>query len=373
MIFINGWHFVINWFVAFLSLGFICFILAVILKKPLLKSISLCLFSVFLVLAVVEKYFLVTGANYPQKLQNEILKNKYLLEKLCADFVPECNQVTVGVNKVILLKEGIVSNHFLCRTHDFVLPEGATVMYSMEYSTNSWGFRLMPQIDSDNAYIFLGCSFVFGVGVNDIETLSYYFLEEMGRRNAVYNFGIKGKSINAALSVINNNLIDVTVSGKNVEHVFFLMIHDTFYRPFRFASASDAAIFNDGKIFYQKQPLGFFKMLMSSSALYNRFVAPVINTRSRNFYYATVLGKIKAMQELVQDKYGAKFTVILWYFNPSVKSFFEKNNIDFVFVENAFKQLCRGWSNPYTKHPFPQAHQAVARALFEHIYGDRNY
>jgi len=333
MIFINGWHFVINWFIAFLSLSLMCCILAVVLKKPLLKNTALLLFSLFLVLSIVEKYFSAMEKNYLQAVQFEILHNKIWLGRLQADFM----------------------------TCPWDMP--------VKYTVSIRGFRAMLEIDSENAYVFLGCSFIFGVGVNDNETLPYYFLEELERSNAVYNFGIVGKGVNAALSIINSNIIVTMAKDKNIEHFFISLTHSAFYRPFVFTMPSDAAIFYDGKVSYQQQPLRFLKMLMSSSSLYNRFIKPIINARHRNFYYFTILRRIKEMQQLAQDKYGAKFTVILWYYNVQVKSFFEKNNIDFIYVGQLYEYF-HAYVLP-SGHPSPRINQAVARALFEHINRQR--
>jgi len=372
MIFINNWHFVINWFIAFLFLSLICFALAAVLKKPLLKSISLLLFSLFLVLSIVEKYFSATGANYLQSVRHEIFYSKVLAERLRADFVPK----RYGGYEIRCTVFADGAFHAYADLNLFL--ETVEVMYGMGYIMNMQGFRVMPKIDSDNVYIFLGCSFVFGLGVNNNETLPYYFLEKLGRRSAVYNFGIAGRGINAALSIIKNNVLDATVKDKNIEHVFLLILSDTFNRPFRFAHVSDATIFYNGRIFYQQQPLRFLKMLMSSSALHNRFTKSFIDARYKDFYYAISLNIIKEMQKLIKSKYGAKFTVLMWSCalfphkqQKKIMSFFEENNIDFICLKETLEPL-GDWSRLYSRHPSAQAHQAVAHALFEHIYGDRD-
>jgi len=69
----------------------------------------------------------------------------------------------------------------------------------VKYTLNSYGYRTeeFDNIDWKNSIVMFGCSFVFGTGVTDEHTISY-FLEKISGRPVV-NLGIAGSSIQTTL------------------------------------------------------------------------------------------------------------------------------------------------------------------------------
>jgi hypothetical protein len=71
---------------------------------------------------------------------------------------------------------------------------GDNIVYSVNYSTDAYGRRQTPVVDIEKRsrfVLFFGCSFTFGEGVNDNETLPYYVGERaLGYRP--YNYGVMG-------------------------------------------------------------------------------------------------------------------------------------------------------------------------------------
>lgn len=64
------------------------------------------------------------------------------------------------------------------------------------FETDSKGRRITPQsTDNDKKFncLFLGCSFTFGTGVNNDQTLPYYF-GQLHPEAGIYNYGIPGGS-----------------------------------------------------------------------------------------------------------------------------------------------------------------------------------
>jgi hypothetical protein len=79
--------------------------------------------------------------------------------------------------------------------------------HEVKYTLNSLGYRTkeFDDIDWKESIVIFGCSYVFGVGVTDKHTISY-FLEQLSGR-PVINMGIGGSSIQTALhnSIILND------------------------------------------------------------------------------------------------------------------------------------------------------------------------
>ncbi len=71
---------------------------------------------------------------------------------------------------------------------------GGEVIYHASYSTDKWGRRFTPVDDPalrDRCAVFFGCSFTFGDGLNDDETLPYFFAKFASRYNP-YNYSFSG-------------------------------------------------------------------------------------------------------------------------------------------------------------------------------------
>jgi hypothetical protein len=66
-------------------------------------------------------------------------------------------------------------------------------IYHCTYNLDSFGRRITPQpdVEPEHAVIFIGCSFTFGLGVNDDQTMPWQFALKAPTR-AVYNYGTAG-------------------------------------------------------------------------------------------------------------------------------------------------------------------------------------
>ncbi|MCW8133969.1 MAG: hypothetical protein KIS92_26725, partial [Planctomycetota bacterium] len=71
---------------------------------------------------------------------------------------------------------------------------GSTLVYKAVYTTDEHGRRVMPAPDGpvpERAVFFLGCSYTFGWGVDDAETMPWK-TAELAPYRRVYNFGVGG-------------------------------------------------------------------------------------------------------------------------------------------------------------------------------------
>lgn len=80
--------------------------------------------------------------------------------------------------------------------------EGRAI-YSVSYTIGDDGFRVTPQDpDREGLAYFLGGSFTFGVGLEDNQTLPYYFAKFAGEP-AVKNLGIQGYGMHQAVKILD--------------------------------------------------------------------------------------------------------------------------------------------------------------------------
>lgn len=76
-----------------------------------------------------------------------------------------------------------------------ILKEDGQIIYSAVYTTDNYGRRITPVKDTDNRSkkfaLFFGCSYTFGEGLDDNETLPYFFSRLLPEYRA-YNYGLSG-------------------------------------------------------------------------------------------------------------------------------------------------------------------------------------
>ena len=113
-----------------------------------------------------------------------------------------------------------------------------SIMYENIYSCFSKNcYRYTKcDIESNDCYIFLGCSFVFGLGVKDEETLPYYFSKLNNFKYKVINLAQGRRSTNTALNTLNT-----FINNSNVKHFFYTLLDDHIYRNFRVLDSDGAS------------------------------------------------------------------------------------------------------------------------------------
>src|ERR1700693_3080848 len=74
--------------------------------------------------------------------------------------------------------------------HNVKRSKDGSVIYDVKYSIDQHGLRKTPALESDKDVFFFGCSFTFGDGVNDNDTLPTTFSHLSGLHTL--NFGVNG-------------------------------------------------------------------------------------------------------------------------------------------------------------------------------------
>ena len=82
---------------------------------------------------------------------------------------------------------------------------GTTEIYRVEYTIGPDGLRITPPAPPEAPVVmFFGCSFVFGEGLNDSETLPWQVAEACGHSFKTRNFGFHGYGAHQMLSAIES-------------------------------------------------------------------------------------------------------------------------------------------------------------------------
>lgn len=184
--------------------------------------------------------------------------------------------------------------------------------------------RVVPGISKEakNSFVlFMGCSFVFGHGLNDEESLPFYF-QSLWPESRVYNYGFLGAGPHSLLKRIENRpLFEEVSQGSGVVFFNFLpvQLHRVLGRAHTLAYQSGAPLFSwrDGKLV----SLGSFRDVNPASTRVYEFFARSYVLRNLLPYpansaddyrlYCRVLKKLK--ETVVEQLPAARFIVTNWF------------------------------------------------------------
>lgn len=231
--------------------------------------------------------------------------------------------------------------------------------------------------DSESVHLFVGCSFTYGYGLSDHETLAQQFSESLGFEERVINLGVNGYGPQHVLREFELNLRpgDLQVR-KPVRTVIFSLIDDHRERVEQsFYAGTPHYALKDGKIVFTGETGG--------SYLCDRLVALVARSRmaawmarilERSFIRGddwdlalAVLGRI---HELCRERYDVGLTVVYWGDFSNVPERLKAVGMNVVTVEEAFG---KNWRKDavkyllYDGHPSAYANRSLARGLAERL------
>jgi len=124
---------------------------------------------------------------------------------------------------------------------------GATI-YSVDYTIDSNLLRQTQSCDTGPTIVFLGCSFAFGEGLNDADTLPQAFADSLDRTKRVLNLGSSGSGPQQWLSELQSGLFDSAIGSQRSLFVFWTgpgHIERTACKPFWMRHAPRYVLEND--------------------------------------------------------------------------------------------------------------------------------
>jgi hypothetical protein len=90
-------------------------------------------------------------------------------------------------------------------------PKTGATIYGADYTIDSHLLRQTLSCEKGSAVVFLGCSYTFGDGLNDDETLPQLFADSVGRKERVLNLGFTGYGPQQFLSELQSGTYDSVI------------------------------------------------------------------------------------------------------------------------------------------------------------------
>lgn len=344
----------------FLFCSFIFLLFAILIKNKQIKITAIMFFSIFFAFGFFE-FILSFYMPYPETK----LYTKYT-QKIYTD------KVSVIKRKMIFDKTD--GKKIFDKDIDNIKYKEnfryASVFDTTQTRYNNFFRYTDCNINSKESYVFLGCSFVFGDGVNDDETLPYYFSKLMNFKNNVINCGICGQATNTALNILNNELFMPLVKpDSQIKHFFYSLYYSHKDRNFRTESICiDDRLYLNNKWTRIKQPLGVFKIVFARSYIFKKFFLNMIDKHNNKFYENYLLNSLMYMDKIAKEKYGSKFTVIVWSeFSEDFIDKLKQLPIDIIVLPKTFNSDKLGYRIQYDGHPTSKAYKEIAELLYKHI------
>jgi hypothetical protein len=202
------------------------------------------------------------------------------------------------------------------RYHDYRIDFAGRTIYSVNYTINSDLLRQTLSCKKGPAVVFFGCSFTFGEGVNDDQTLPQNFANQLDRKVRVLNLGFSGYGPQQFLREEETGRFDQVIGPHPKLFVFLTAVwhaQRTACKSSWTARAPRYAL-EDGKLVYVGQcvPSGpglWLHEWLLNTALYREFVVPYRAqlTHEDVELYIRILS---AAVELAKTKYNASTAIL---------------------------------------------------------------
>lgn len=346
----------------FIFLTILFIVLSVIVRKTIFKKIFLFLFSIFFAFFVVEYVlFLKTqkiNLNAGIELTREILNENFDISKLNNN---QHSRYKINGKDVYFWNTNLKND------------VGTILVFNVHETTYQNRFRYtQSNIKNSLDYVFLGCSFMYGLGLEDTQTLPYFFSKNLNYKYGVLNCGVPGRSSNTALSILKSNLLDkFSKKDQKIKHFIYMCINEHINRNFTdilSCKSSDNYVYDNNKFVKNEQPFEFFINTFIKSYIFKKFFLNRIEDKNKNLYEDYFIDSLNKMDIIVREKYNSKFTVLFW--NDAYSNFkkdflrkIQKTNLDFIVLPT----FDYSYIIPYDSHPNAKANEEIAKILLKHF------
>jgi Glycosyl hydrolases family 16 len=259
------------------------------------------------------------------------------------------------------------------------------LLYDVKYTLNENGQRITPEVipnDSMRSVLFFGCSFTFGQGIRDNETMAYMVQDSVRDKYKVYNFGVIGFGANQMLSAIEHNMIDGIVKYPP-KYIIFNAIPDhigRIYSPhtprylFKGIDAKEPVLTGLNDYTNERNKHFFYKILNSE---FYKYISKKSRDRKNIDLYTAII--LKSKNQLFKKYPNSHFHVIYWdseadkeYNDYIIKSLKEKNITTHIvsdilpgYNSKSYRAYVINFS--YELHPNSYANQEVSNYILKNI------
>lgn len=259
---------------------------------------------------------------------------------------------------------------------------GQRLMYDAVYTIDKNGLRITPPCEGagcNQSILFFGCSFTFGEGLNDDQTLPY--IVGTLTKNRVYNFGFQAYGPHQMLSAIDHGLLERVVEATPKYAIYqagFFHVERAAGRyqwdnhgP-KYVLRGDNGVRFVGH-FDDSPQKRFVDHLLAKSAVYENFIATRswVTKKDIRLFIAIVTA---AKNELVAKYPGLEFHVIYW--GPAapdddmILEALRKQGIKVHYLRDILVPKTDDWHKEFLQpdgHPNYDANQTFADYIVRHI------
>jgi hypothetical protein len=296
--------------------------------------------------------------------------------------------------------------------------EKGEIIYDAIYTTDENNFRITSKkpIISNNAILFLGCSFTFGAGLNDEGSLPFQVIEKTNHKFKGYNLAFGGYGAQQMLSLLEEkNIIANAIKDKKVKYAFYDLIGNQInrvagtYPEVVWGISSAKYILENGEPkyignfgdYYKEKNNSKIKTILAKyvhnlgharSELINSFLTKsLLEAKLRGYKIKTDLNDaeltvkmIEKSAKIVEQDYGSKFYVIFWDMSSGHGAFddinklnytkkrFDELKIKYILVSEIIKDLKESGSSEkyfikYDGHPTSLTNEIIANFIAKKI------
>jgi hypothetical protein len=203
------------------------------------------------------------------------------------------------------------------------------VLFNVNYTIDPDGLRIAPPYRKDDLIgtaIFFGCSFTFGEGLEDSETLPYQIGSQSGGRYRTFNFAFEGYSPAHMLAEIEHGMVQRVVDT-TPRYAYYVAIPNHVWRVAgrvawgghapRYVVDADGTVRQEGN-FENRKPLALQLGLgsrvdrqLGKSAIWR--MLSMGDFRITDDDFRTYFAVVRRSQMLLAAQYaGIQFRVLLW-------------------------------------------------------------
>lgn len=267
------------------------------------------------------------------------------------------------------------------------------LVYKSNYSTDEFGRRttvdLNPEIEGRTAVLFFGCSFTFGMGVEDNENLPSQFAMLSSKKYHVYNYGVNGygtshmyiQSEDIGLQIEEMEVIVVYVLYKDhlMRSIGGMSVFTTFGKHLPYIDYDlNGELRHFGNFDTDRSPLinDVYSLLSKSGIVQTRHLRfPVMNQH----HYGLYKDLISQTKERIEAQKTLKKFYILAYpdsalhtkkeLNKLIEASKEIDSVTVLDYSNLFDTRAEGYclNLRYDNHPSPLSYKLVSEQLYEDI------
>jgi hypothetical protein len=264
------------------------------------------------------------------------------------------------------------------------------LLYDVNYTIGQDGLRIMPEpkADSDACALFFGCSFTFGEGVNDNESMPFVASVLSGAR--AYNFGFHGYGPHQMLAALQSGLVDRTIKCKPTHGIYQAIIWHVDraagltswdrYGP-KYEIKDDGGVKLAGR--FNSKRMAMLKLRVQEAVRIYRIASKVIlklgRKKSDMYLYLEVVDA--ARRDFLNRYPGATFHVIIWDFDSDEPQYMaleeglRKRGMELHRVSRIlpdFDEYSPKYriDPKYDVHPNPLAYEIIAKYVAKKILKD---